>query len=98
MATLVVKRASQYNAALRGLPVIIDGQKMGEVRNGETKEFPVTGGVHSVEFKMDWMSSGVGQLSFGDADRKEVEVSFCSAWLALPAILGMTKYIVVKPV
>jgi len=62
MAIIRIVRNSEYNNKARKFMVWLDGQKLGEVGNGETKEFDVAAGQHSIILKLDWCSSE--QLSF----------------------------------
>jgi hypothetical protein len=44
---------------LRASKVVVDGKKVGEIRNRETKNFlsPVSGGQHDLSLKIDWCGS-----------------------------------------
>jgi hypothetical protein len=57
MALLRIVRDSGYADLLRAYQVIVDGREVGEVRDGETKEFPVAGGTHQLRLKIDWCGS-----------------------------------------
>lgn len=51
MATIIINRTSEYLNRLRDYGVYIDGKKVGTIANGETKEFNVSTGQHSVFMK-----------------------------------------------
>ncbi|WP_445723435.1 hypothetical protein [Flavobacterium sp.] len=57
MATIRLKRTNEYNNRMRDYKIFIDGQQVGTIANGETKEFPTTVGQHIVTAKIDWCSS-----------------------------------------
>ena len=57
MATIRLKRTSEYNNQIRDYKIFIDGQKVGTIANGETKDFPTTVGQHIITAKIDWCSS-----------------------------------------
>ena len=57
MATIRLKRTSEYNNRMRDYKIFIDGQQVGTIANGETKDFPTTVGQHMVTAKVDWCSS-----------------------------------------
>lgn len=57
MATIRLKRTSEYNNRLRDYKIFIDGQQVGTIANGETKDFPATVGQHIITAKIDWCSS-----------------------------------------
>jgi hypothetical protein len=57
MATIKLNRTNEYNNKMRDYKIFIDGQQVGTIANGETKEFPSTVGQHIVTAKIDWCSS-----------------------------------------
>ena len=57
MASLTIVRDSGYADRIRAYRVILDGQKIGEIRNGETKQFPIAPGRHRIALKVDWCGS-----------------------------------------
>jgi hypothetical protein len=57
MATIRIKRTSEYINLLRDYKIFIDGQQVGTIANGEIKDFPTTVGQHIVTAKIDWCSS-----------------------------------------
>lgn len=57
MATVRLKRTSEFNNRMRDFKIFIDGQQVGTIANGETKDFPTTVGQHIVTAKIDWCSS-----------------------------------------
>ena len=54
---LVLTRKSEWLNRLRGYKVFIDGVKTGVVRNGDTEEFLLQPGTHTLTCKVDWCSS-----------------------------------------
>lgn len=52
-----ITRASQYADGARAYRIVIDGVERGKIKRGETKEFEVENGVHTVCAKMDWCGS-----------------------------------------
>ena len=60
---LILERTrSKWDDATRSYKVLIDGVKIGEIKNGETKYFDVPEGYHTLQLKIDWCSSGVQQI------------------------------------
>ena len=57
MATLKIKRTNEWVNMARNYKIYIDGQFVGRISNGATKEFPITAGQHTVRAKIDWCSS-----------------------------------------
>jgi len=57
MATLKIKRTSDWVYMARNYKIYIDGHFVGKISNGATEEFPITDGQHTVRVKIDWYSS-----------------------------------------
>ncbi len=48
-----------YRDSLRAYQVEIDGQRVGKLRPGQVKDFPVLPGEHGIRLMVDWCSSPV---------------------------------------
>ena len=57
MWKLIIKRSSEWNSRLRDIGIYLDNKKIGEIRNGEFKEFDVPEGTHKLKAKIDWCRS-----------------------------------------
>ncbi len=97
MATVIIERTSEYLNRLRNYGVYIDGEKVGTIANGETKEFTVSQGTHTIVTKIDWCSSTTIQFSISDDETKAFKVSgFKNAHWLMPAaiIIIISSYLV----
>jgi hypothetical protein len=74
MATIILNRTSEYVNRLRNYGVYIDGKKVGTIANGETKDFVVTPGHHSIVTKIDWCSSKTINFDISNDELKEFRV------------------------
>ncbi|MDP2176038.1 MAG: hypothetical protein Q8K70_09025 [Bacteroidota bacterium] len=74
MATIRLKRTSEYNNRMRDFKIFIDGQQVGTIANGETKDFPTTVGQHIVTAKIDWCSSTDISVDVVDNHTKTLKV------------------------
>jgi hypothetical protein len=74
MASLTIERDSGYADRIRAYQVIVDGTKVGEVRNGETKQFFITPGQHQFWLKIDWCGSKTVDFTVSEGD----EIRFCA--------------------
>ncbi len=74
MATIRLKRTSEYNNRMRDYKIFIDGQQVGTIANGETKDFPATEGQHTVTAKIDWCSSPNISVDINDNQTKNLKV------------------------
>jgi hypothetical protein len=68
LALLNIVRDSGYADRLRAYKVIVDGKTAGEIRNGETKEFPISSGQHELSLKIDWCGSKTIRFTVADGD------------------------------
>jgi len=75
MATIIIKRTSEYANYFRDCQIFIDGNKIGNISNGQTKEFKTTSGQHTVQAKIDWGTSQKILLTLNDDDNKELTLS-----------------------
>ena len=57
MVTMRISRGSGYSDYLRAYTVLLDGSKIGELANGETRDFSVAPGPHTISLKIDWCGS-----------------------------------------
>jgi hypothetical protein len=72
MATIKITRTKEFNNYLRDFQVFIDGQKVGTIANGETKEFEVSPGSHTINAKIEWCNSP--EISFDTNETKSFMV------------------------
>ena len=55
---LVLKREhAKWEDSTRAYKVFIDGVKVDDIRDGETKNYPLTEGPHTLQLKIDWCTS-----------------------------------------
>ena len=57
MATIRLKRTNEFNNRLREYKIFINGQQVGTIANGETKDFPAKVGRQIVTARIGWCSS-----------------------------------------
>ena len=63
MALLELNRDSGYADHWRTYSIVLDGEKVCEIRDGETKVVSISSGQHSVAARIDWGGSGPLQFS-----------------------------------
>jgi hypothetical protein len=68
LGLLRIVRDSGYADRLRAYTVTIDGNNAGEIKNGETKDFPITPGQHVLALKIDWCGSNTVEFHATDED------------------------------
>ncbi len=90
MATIRLKRTSEYSNRMRDYKIFIDGQQVGTIANGETKDFPSTVGQHIVKAKVDWCSSPDISVDINDNQTKNLKVGgFRNGQFLEPIGLGL---------
>jgi hypothetical protein len=94
VASLTIIRDSGYADRLRKYQVIVDGKKVGELRNGETGQFPISPGPHKVALKIDWCGSKPVWL---DLDENEEAKLQARSNLRGPRIFGSLWYVIFAP-
>ncbi len=53
----ITRRTTHWVDILRAYRIYIDGQHVGDVRDGEAVEFPVASGLHEVVLRINWCGS-----------------------------------------
>ena len=88
MATIVVRRKSELNNKLREIGLYIDGEKVGTIMDGETREYEVIDGEHEVFAKIDWCGSPKVKLDTADGKLTTLNLSgFKFGKLLIPILL-----------
>lgn len=72
MPTVIVKRTSEFSYKLSDYIVIIDNDKVGIIADGETKEFEIGIGRHTISVKLGLVNSP--KISFEIGNDSEVKV------------------------
>jgi hypothetical protein len=69
VAEIALKRPTGYKSdRLRAYQVYVDGQKIGQIKPGETEAFEVPPGRHELRLKIDWGTSETLQVDLGEND------------------------------
>lgn len=78
--------------------MLIDGQKVGSIRQGQRVAFAVQAGLHTVELRVDWCRSPVHNVSTGDGDTARLVCHPAgSSWTGLwDTIFRRAQYIAVS--
>ena len=93
MPKITIHRTSQYSNKLRKVGLYLDGNKIAEIRDGETTEFNIEKGQHNLIAKIDWTTSN--EVSFNIIESDEVfRLTGTSPFLALYYItFGKNNYL-----
>lgn len=75
MATLKIIRRFEFINLNRKFRIYIDGKSLGKISSGETKEFNIPEGEHSLNAKIDWCGSEDFPISIKINETKTVIIS-----------------------
>ncbi len=90
MGTIKIHRTKEFTNMMRNYQILIDGQLVGTIANGETKDFPVTAGSHTVKAKIDWCGSSDISITLGENETKEFKLQGLSFLASLFALYYIT--------
>jgi hypothetical protein len=86
-AVIRVKRSTSYPDRIRAYRILVDGQEMARLNDGESVELPVVSGRHTIVAKIDWCSSPTLNVNIRDGETVNFE---CGSNLrGLRVLLGM---------
>lgn len=74
MATIKIRRSSEYINKMRAIKILVDGKEIGSIADGETKEFTTAEGQHKIEAKIDWCGSPELSFNIKDTEIKHLTV------------------------
>jgi len=74
MAKIILQRTSEYVNRMRDYKIYLDGLKIGTIANGETKQFEINTGQHSIIAKIDWCCSPEINTTFSENETKSLKV------------------------
>lgn len=70
MSEIVLHRPSKQKLdRRRAYWVVIDGQKVGKIKEGESLSLPIPPGEHRLQLKIDWCTSEKRRVVVGDDDQ-----------------------------
>ena len=61
-----IKRDSGYADRIRAYKIVLDGNVIGEIKNGQQLELNVPRGKHQLHLKIDWCRSNVVDFEMND--------------------------------
>jgi hypothetical protein len=72
-AVIRVKRSTSYPDRIRAYRILVDGQEMARLNDGESVELPVVSGRHTIVAKIDWCSSPTLNVNIRDGETVNFE-------------------------
>jgi len=83
MASLTIVRDSAWQDRFRVYQIILDDEKIGEVKNGETKQFSLAPGSHRLSLKIDRLAPIIQEFMVTETDHLtfQAKPNFQGLWL-----------------
>lgn len=75
MTSIQISRDSGYADRLRNYTIVLDGQKIGKLGDGETSRLAVTPGQHELAVRIDWCGSNSLRFTVRDGETATFRVS-----------------------
>jgi hypothetical protein len=72
---LILTRKESFVNRRQRYKVLIDGVEAGQVKNGDTEEFTLPPGTHTLQCKINWMSSRVETFELNEGNNTYLVVS-----------------------
>ncbi|ANF51816.1 hypothetical protein A0O34_15445 [Chryseobacterium glaciei] len=99
MAKIIINRSSEYSNKLRSIGIYLDDKKIGDIADGESKEFEVEKGGHTLRAKIDWCRSNPINLKINSEEIVRFNLSGRNPFLALFYItFGKDQYLELLPI
>ena len=74
MAIIKIWRTSEHNNSGRYFRIFLNGKELGEIADGETKDFIASAGRHTITAKVDWCGSPDLAIDINDNETKTLKV------------------------
>ena len=75
MPALKIYRESEHSNKLRNYKIFIDGEFVGTIADGETLDFPISYGNHTVMASIDWCGSPDVEVTLSENEIKKMKIS-----------------------
>lgn len=80
-AKLVLTRKGSMVNRRQRFKVLIDGAEVGQIKNDDTEEFALSAGQHTLQCKINWMSSGIETFNVAEGANTYRSVSNGMKWI-----------------
>ncbi|WP_410881107.1 hypothetical protein [Myroides sp. DW712] len=98
MSQIVIKRNAEFSNKLRSIALYCGDQKIGEIKDGETKAFDLQPGHHTLCAKIDWCRSNKETFHLQQGETLFFDLSGTNPILAIYYItLGKNSYLKLRP-
>lgn len=99
---IIITRENGYADKMRDYSIILDGEVIGRIADGQTKTFDVKDGIHTLRLSIDWAESNEVSFEFSGNDIKFKCANSLKGWRVVLAIAYATflshKYLMLRRV
>jgi hypothetical protein len=75
MPTLQIDRSSEWTNYMRSIKIIMDGQEILKLKNGESKEITIPEGVHHLMARVDWGTCPIVSFQISGNEKKTFKLT-----------------------
>ena len=94
MAKITINRISGFSNVLRKIKIILDGQEIDEIKDGEIKSIEVSPGRHKLIAKIDWCQSNEIEFNIAEGEYRRFLLKGTNPFLGLYYItIGRKSYL-----
>lgn len=99
MTKIIINRSSEFSNLIRSIDIYLGKTKIGELKNGESKEFEVEPGEHQLTAKIDWCRSNIIDFKIKNDETLRYNLNGTSPLFALYYItFGKNSYLKLKEI
>lgn len=91
-----ISREKGYLDRLRKYKVILDGSVCGNIKAGETKDFHVNPGIHTISLKIDWCTSDTLEFHVPESGIVEFECGTSGGGGIMDVTFSKNKYLWIR--
>jgi len=70
MSEIIINRRSEFTNYFRKINIVLDGQPVAALKNGESTKIQVQAGSHKLKATIDWCQSNVVSFEINDGETK----------------------------
>jgi hypothetical protein len=99
MSKIIINRTTEFSNLIRSIEIYLGNEKIGTIRDGESKEFEVEAGEYELRAKIDWCGSNKINFTIGENEVLRYNLSGTNPFLGLYYItFGKDRYLRLKPI
>tara|TARA_R100000655_G_scaffold38382_1_gene73396 strand:- start:26 stop:436 length:411 start_codon:yes stop_codon:yes gene_type:complete len=95
MSKLIIDRRSEFANRGRKIGLYLNKEKIGTIKNGETREFEIEPGQYKLHARIDWCGSQKEDISLKEDETKAVELTGFSKNRWVLQILILIQFILI---